>query len=117
MIFDEAIRLTSNIGSPVYTHSGEVVVISGWNQKFDNPCITDDLYFSCIDSMFNVKRYRYNELCGPELCDEDKMFIDWLQNKKTLKSDIPLLKEAFMSGFSKGYSHKQKTKSQEQLQK
>jgi hypothetical protein len=118
MTFDEAIRLTSNIGSPVHTHSGEVVVISGWNQKFDDPCIKDDLYFSCIDSMFNVKQYRYNELCGPELCDEDKMFIDWLQNSDAVKTDnITLLKEAFMSGFSNGYSHKQKVRSEDQLQK
>jgi hypothetical protein len=117
MTFDEAIRLTSHMGSVIYTHCGERVVISGWDQKLENPCVKDDLYFSCIDSMFNVKRYRYNELCGPELCDEDKMFIDWIQNKETLKNDIPLLKEAFMSGFSSGYSHKQKVRSEDQLQK
>ena len=117
MTFEEAIKLTSNMGASIYTYSGDIVVISGWYQNFENPCIKDDLYFLCVDSMFNTVKYRYNELCGPELCDEDKIFIDWLQNKETLKSDIPLLKEAFMSGFSSGYSHKQKTKSQEQLQK
>jgi hypothetical protein len=45
------------------------------------------------------------------------MFIDWLQNQNIMKSDIPLLKEAFMSGFSSGYSHKQKVRSEDQLQK
>ena len=118
MTFDEAIRLTSNIGISIYTHSGEIVVISGWDQKFDNPRIADDLYFSCVDSMFNVKRYRYNELCGPELCDEDKMFIDWLQNNDNIETDnLTLLKAAFMSGFSNGYAHKQKVRSEDQLQK
>ena len=118
MTFNEAIRLTSNVGSPVYTHSGEVVVISGWNQKFDDPCIKDDLYFTCVDSMLNTRQYRYNELCGPELCDEDKMFIDWLQSGNKIETDnIPLLKQAFMSGFSNGYSHKQKARSEDQLQK
>lgn len=118
MTFDEALRLTNNIGILVYTHTGESVIISGWRQSFENPCVKDDLYFTCVDSMFNVKEYRYNELCGPELCDEDRMFIDFLQNIEEVKSDnITLLKQAFMSGFSYGYSHKQQIKSQEQLQK
>lgn len=114
MIFKEASRV--KVGDKIYTHSGDIVVISGWYQKFDDPCIKDDLYFTCIDSMFNTIDYRYNELCGPELCDEDKAFIDWLQNKETLEN-IPLLKEAFISGFYHGHSHKQKVRSQEQLQK
>lgn len=115
MTFEEAVRL--KIGDKIYNHFGEIMVISGWHQNFENPCKNDDLYFLCVDSMFNTVKYRYNELCGPELCDEDKMFIDWLQNNAILNSDIPLLKEAFMSGFSCGYSHKQKARSQEQLQK
>jgi hypothetical protein len=115
MIFKEALRI--KIGDKIYTHSGDIVVISGWHQNFENSCIKDDFYFICIDSMFNTIKYRYNELCGPELCDEDKMFIDWLQNQNIMKSDIPLLKEAFMSGFSSGYSHKQKVRSEDQLQK
>ncbi len=115
MTFNEAVRL--KIGDKIYNHFGEIVVISGWHQNFENPCKNDDLYFLCVDSMFNTVKYRYNELCGSELCDEDKMFIDWLQNNAILNSDIALLKEAFMSGFSCGYSHKQKARSQEQLQK
>ncbi len=115
MTFEEAVRL--KIGDKIYNHFGEIMVISGWHQNFENPCKNDDLYFLCVDSMFNTVKYRYNELCGPELCDEDKMFIDWLQNNSILNSNIPLLKEAFMSGFSCGYSHKQKARSQEQLQK
>jgi hypothetical protein len=114
MTINEAIRLTSHMGSIIYTHAGEPVVISGWRQSFED---YHDFYFTGVDSMFNIKEYRYNELCGPELCDEDKMFIDWLQNKETLKSNISLLKEAFMSGFSHGYSHKQKVRSEDQLQK
>jgi hypothetical protein len=117
MTFEEAIKLMSNMGASIYTHSGDIVVISGWHQNFENLCVEDDLYFLCVDSMFNTVKYRYNELCGPELCDEDKMFIDWLQNQNIMKSDIPLLKEAFMSGFSNGYSHKQKVRSEDQLQK
>lgn len=115
MTFKEALRV--RIGDKIYTHSGEIVVISGWYQNFENPCKNDDLYLLCVDSMFNTVKYRYNELCGPELCDEDKMFIDWLQNQNIMNSDIPLLKEAFMSGFSSGYSHKQKVRSEDQLQK
>lgn len=116
MTFKEALRI--KIRDKIYTHSGDIVVISGWYQNFENSCIHDDLYFICIDSMFNTIKYRYNELCGPELCDEDKMFIDWLQNASESNIDnIPLLKQAFMSGFSRGYSHKQKIRSEEQLQK
>lgn len=116
MTFKEALRL--RVGDKIYSHSGNIVVISGWYQNFDNPCINDDLYFVCIDSMFNTIKYRYNEVCGTELCDEDKMFIDWLQNNNNIKTDnIPLLKEAFMSGFSNGYSHKQNLRSEDQLQK
>ena len=117
MTFEEAIKLTSNMGASIYTHGGDIVVVSGWHQNFENLCVKDDLYFLCVDSMFNTVKYRYNELCGPELCDEDKMFIDWLQSQNIMKSDIPLLKEAFMSGFSNGYSHKQKVRSEDQLQK
>ena len=115
MTFEEASRI--KIGDKIYTHAGDIVVVSGWHQNFENPCKNDELYFLCIDSMFNTVKYRYNELCGPELCDEDKMFIDWIQSIEILKSDIHTLKEAFMSGFSCGYSHKQKDRSQEQLQK
>lgn len=116
MTFEEALRI--KIGDKIYTHFGEAVIISGWHQNFENPCIKDNFYFHCIDSMFNTVKYRYNELCGPELCDEDKMFIDWLQNNDISNTNnIPLLKKAFMSGFSSGYSHKQKTISEEQLQK
>ena len=44
--------------------------------------------------------------------------IDWIQNNDKIMTDnIPLLKEAFMSGFSNGYSHKQKVRSEDQLQK
>ncbi len=118
MTFKEASRLIYNIGTIIYTHIGEPVVISGWRQSFENPNIKDDLYFVCVDSMFNTKEYRYNELCGPELCDEDKIFIDWLQNSNEANIDnIPLLKEAFMAGFSSGYSHKQRVRSEDQLQK
>lgn len=116
MTLKEALRI--KIGDKIYTHSGNIVVISGWYQNFENPCINDDFYFICIDSMFSTIKYRYNELCGPELCDEDKMFIDWLHNIDKLKIDnIPLLKQAFMSGFSCGFSHKQKIRSEEELQK
>lgn len=116
MTFKEALRV--KIGDKIYTHSGNIVVVSGWYQNFENSYVNDDFYFVCIDSMFNTIKYRYNELCGPELCDEDKMFIDWIQNNSILNTDhIPLLKQAFMSGFSRGYSHKQKIRSEEQLQK
>jgi hypothetical protein len=116
MNFKEALRL--KIGDILYTHGGERVVISGWYQNFDNPCIKDDLYFTCVDTSISTMKYRYNELCGPELCDEDKMFIDWLQNSNEANIDnIPLLKEAFMAGFSNGYSHKQRVRSEDQLQK
>jgi len=117
MTFKEASRLIYNIGSIVYTHTGEPLVINGWRHSFENPCVKDDLYFSCVDSMFNVKDYRYNELCGPELCDEDKMFIEWYDNNQINSDDIPILKSAFMAGFSYGYSHKQRSRSEDQLQK
>lgn len=116
MTFDEAVRL--RLGDRVYTHSGNTVVIVEWHQSFDNPCVRDDLYFRCVDTQLNTVSYRYNELCGPELCDEDKMFIDWLQGNDAVKTEnIPLLKQAFMSGFSCGFSHKLKITTQEQLQK
>lgn len=116
MIFEEAVRL--KLGDIIYNHTGERLVISGWHQNFENPCITDDLYFTCIDTSMRSTKYRYDELCGPELCDEDKMFIDWLENSDNLDSNnIPLLKRVFMSGFSCGYSHKQMVRSEEQLQK
>lgn len=115
MTFKEALRI--KIGNILYTHSGEKVVISGWHQKFDNPCIKDDLYFDCVDSMMNTYSYRYDELCGFELCDEDKMFISWYQNSN-ISDDIVLeLKSAFLYGFHCGHSHKMKYNSQEQLQK
>jgi hypothetical protein len=117
MTFEEATRLISNMGASIYTHSGDIVVISGWYQNFENPCKNDDLYFICVDSMLNTLKYRYNKLCGPELCDEDKIFIDWLQNNDVKTDNISLLKEAFMSGFSNGCSHKQKARSEDQLQK
>lgn len=115
MTFDEALRI--KLGHIIYTHTGDTVVVAGWNQKFENPCINDDLYFTCIDSMLNAKQYRYNELCGPELCDEDKMFIEWYKNNNIDSTDISELKSAFMAGFSNGYSHKQKVRSEDQLQK
>jgi hypothetical protein len=117
MIFKEALRLTYNLGTTIYTHIGEPVVIKGWRQNFENPHVKDDLYFMCVDSMFNTREYRYNELCGPELCDEDKMFIDWYINNNIDSDDISTLKSAFMAGFSNGYSHKQKARSEDQLQK
>lgn len=116
MVLEEAIRL--KVGDKIYTHSGELVVISGWYQNFENQCIKDDLYFYCIDSQFNTVKYRYNELCGPELCDEDKMFIEWYNNESPKNEYmIPFLKSAFMKGFSCGYSHKQRIHSADQLQK
>lgn len=116
MNFQEALRI--NVGDKVYTHSGEIVVISGWHQNFDNPCVKDDLYFHCVETSLRSVIYRYNELCGPELCDEDKMFIEWYSNKHPKdESMIPYLKSAFMKGFQCGYSHKQNISYQDQLQK
>lgn len=116
MRFEEALRI--KVGDKVYTHSGEIVVISGWQQNFENPCINDDLYFTCIDTMMNAKKYRYDELCGPELCDEDKMFIEWYSNESPKNEHmIPYLKSAFMKGFECGYSHKQRVSYEDQLQK
>jgi hypothetical protein len=123
MNFEEALRV--KFGDILYTHAGEKVVISGWKHNFDNPCIKDDLYFTCIDSMMNVVQYRYNELCGFELCDEDKMFINWYEQQSKIKHSnlaqnidiIPELKLAFLYGFHCGNSHKMINKSEEQLQK
>lgn len=116
MLFEEALRIRT--GDKIYTHSGEIVVISGFIQNFENPCVKDDLYFICIDTAMNTKRYRYDELCGPELCDEDKMFIDWYNQNNTKNKDmISPLKKAFMMGFQYGYSHKQRVLSDDQLQK
>ena len=116
MTFKEALRIrTKDI---LYTHSGEKVTICGWQHNFDNPCVKDDLYFTCVDSMMNTVRYRYNELCGFELCDEDKMFIDWYEKSNIRNIDaVPELKSAFLHGFRCGHSHKMKYNSQEQLQK
>ena len=116
MTFKEALRIKYK--DILYTHSGDRVVISGWHQNFDNPCISDDLYFHCINTGLQTVYYRYNELCGPELCDEDKMFINWLENTEI--SDIELIikfKSAFLHGFHCGFSHKMRNKSEEQLQK
>lgn len=116
MRFKEALRL--RVGDKIYSHSGNIVVISGWYQNFDNPCANDDFYFVCVDSMFNTIKYRYNEVCGTELCDEDKMFIEWYSNESPKnESIIPHLKSAFMKGFQCGYSHKQHTSWADQLQK
>jgi hypothetical protein len=116
MKFEEALRL--KIGDKIYTHSGETVVVSGWSKKFDNPCISDDLYFTCIDTSLNTIQYRYDELCGPELCDEDKMFIEWYHNESPQNENmISYLKSAFMKGFQCGYSHKQRISCEDQLQK
>lgn len=116
MTFEEALKIKNK--DILYTHSGDKVVIYGWHQKFNNPCIKDDLYFTCIDSMMNTIIYRYDELCGYELCDEDKMFINWLKNNAIINDyDIPQLKQAFLYGFHCGHSHKMKYNSQEQLQK
>ena len=116
MNFQEAIRV--KVGDKIYTHSGEIVVISGWHQNFDNPCINDDLYFYCIDTGLNTIKYRYDELCGPELCDEDKMFAEWYSNESPKNEHmIPHLKSAFMKGFQCGYTHKQLTSYEDQLQK
>lgn len=116
MNFQEALRLKT--GDKVYTHLGKIVVISGWHQNFENPCIKDDLYFHCIDTSLNSMQYRYDELCGPELCDEDKIFIEWYINNGPKNEDmLPYLKASFMEGFKHGYSHKQRMLSQDQLQK
>jgi hypothetical protein len=116
MNFKEALRL--NIGDRVYAHSGEILIISGWHQNFENHCINDDLYFNCVDTALNSVQYRYDELCGLELCDEDKMFIEWYSNKCP-KNDhiIQYLKSAFMRGFQCGYSHKKRVSCEDQLQK
>lgn len=116
MNFQEALRIKA--GDKLYTHSGEIVVISGWHQNFDNPCIKDDLYFYCVDTSLNTIKYRYNELCGPELCDEDKMFIEWHENEPSKNEHmVSCLKSAFMRGFQCGYSHKQRISCEDQLQK
>jgi hypothetical protein len=116
MNFKEALRIKN--GDILYTHAGEKVVVSGWQQIFDNPCIKNDLYFNCIDTSFRSLRYRYDELCGFELCDEDKMFIDWYKNNDLLSEDMILqLKSAFLHGFECGYTHKIKYNTHEQLQK
>lgn len=116
MNFKEAMNI--KVGDILYHHLGDKLVISGWEQKFNDPCITDDLYFRCVDSYMNVRKYRYNELCGFELCDEDKMFIDWCKNLGiTIEDYTPYLKQAFLYGFSCGYSHKMHYNSQEELQK
>jgi hypothetical protein len=116
MTFKEALRI--KIGDRIYTHSGEVVVITGWYHNFENTCVKDDFYFHCIDTSFRSIKYRYNELCGTELCDEDKMFIEWYSNESQKnESMIPYLKSAFMNGFQCGYSHKQHTSCADQLQK
>ena len=111
MLFKDAIRVKN--GDILYTHTGERVVVSGHYHNLDDKCVNDDLYIICVNSMFQTMHIRYNELCGPELCDEDKMFINWYSSTK-MESTI---KEAFMAGFSYGFSHKRKIQSDEELQK
>jgi hypothetical protein len=116
MKFEEALRIKN--GDILYTHSGNIVVVHGWHQNFDNSCVKDDLYFHCINSMLIATNYRYDELCGPELCDEDKMFIDWCNKNDIIEDDnISQLKSSFLHGFYCGSSHKMRNKSEEQLQK
>lgn len=116
MTFEEAVRL--KINDTVYTHCGDSVVIKGWRQSFTNPCVKDDLFFDCVDTQLNKLSYKYDQLCGLELCDEDKMFIDWYTNESSKnESIITYLKSAFMNGFQCGYSHKQHTSCEDQLQK
>jgi len=116
MTFEEALRI--KIGDKIYTHFGEIVVVAGWIHNLENPCIKDDLYFHCIDTSFRTLRYRYDELCGPELCDEDKMFIDWHNEFCPENQNMTsFLKKAFMKGFELGFSHKQRILSEDQLQK
>jgi hypothetical protein len=116
MTFEEALR--TKTGDILYTHLGDRVVISGWHQNFENPCVKDDLYFYCVDTTLQTIKYRYDELCGPELCDEDTMFINWCSKNKIKNSyNISQLKSAFLYGFHCGNSHKMREKIEEQLQK
>lgn len=116
MTFKEALKVKT--GDILYTHAGERVVVSGWHQNFDDPCVLDDFYFHCINTALQSNDYRYDELCGPELCDEDRMFADWyIKNIMINDSNISHLKSAFLYGFHCGYSHKMRSKSEEQLQK
>lgn len=116
MTFEEALRV--KIKDTLYTHDGSLICITGWTHKLDNPCLNDELYFFGLDENMKSVHFRYDHFCGPELCDEDKMFIEWYKNNsQNSEFMITYLKSAFMKGFQCGYSHKQRISCEDQLQK
>ena len=67
--------------------------------------------------------YSYNEIYQnfDDLCDEDKLFLQWLKEERDcyLRSseELQLLRYSFMGGFRNGYKYQQTKLSEAQLQK
>jgi len=53
-----------------------------------------------------------------ELCDEEKSFLNWIQNKENLNDKLfDILKLVYMQGYASGFQAKLEYSAQEQLQK
>jgi hypothetical protein len=53
-----------------------------------------------------------------EICDEEKSFLDWIQNQDDIENQVfDILKIVYMQGYAAGFQSKLKYTSAEQLQK
>jgi len=109
-------------GDHIYDYYGRNLKVKNYMVRYERGEPTD-IEFTCLDINTNERFiYSYNEiyLNINNLSDEQQLFLAWLRNRQDYYRDIDDIKkfeEAFMVGFSKGYSYKRKKLSEEQLQK
>jgi len=106
----------------VYDYYGRNLKVYGYTVTYEKGKPTN-VEFSCIDINTNEKFiYSYDEIYQnfDYLSDEQKLFLVWLRKREDYYRDIDDIKkfeEAFMNGFSAGYSYKRQKLADEQLQK
>lgn len=110
-------------GDRVHDYYGRYLEVKSYSIAYEKGLPTH-IEFGCRDINTNEQfRYSHEEiyLSFDDLGDEDKLFLKWLRNNTncyySYYDDVKLLRHVFMSGFSDGFSYKQKYLAEQQLQK
>jgi hypothetical protein len=115
--------LTIKDGHIIHDYFGRMLRVNNYSITYDKGSPAD-VEFGCRDIYTNESFvYSYDEIYLEfnDLSDENKLFLTWLRKKNNCIyleiEDIQSMKEAFMSGFTEGYSYRKQINAEEQLQK
>lgn len=110
-------------GDTLYNLLGDKLTVKDYNFQFADGTVKH-IEFGCLDSNNLYSKYSYDELYDnlEDLCDEEKSFMEWLNNYLSSNSlieikDLKILRDCYLSAFASGYSYKLKYSTKEMLQK